>query len=155
VLPGRAKVMHRSSDSVFVTAIGKRKQERNGRLQLIHLKQTTRQTSSSITAILLVPPSSPSPEGTGEGLENRCLKRAYLFCWNPPCALGGNGGECSCSRVPHRCTGHVTEKPGLEEDFRHRTGILINGKNPGTRCGTAGTLLRTAPPTTDLRSSSG
>jgi hypothetical protein len=80
-------------------------------MQFIHLLRTTSKANSSITAILLVPSSSPSPERIGEGLENRCLKRAYRFCGNPPCALGSNGKDCSCSRVPHRCTRHVTENP--------------------------------------------
>jgi hypothetical protein len=27
------------------------------------------------------------------------LKRAYRFCWDPPCALGSNRKDCSCSHA--------------------------------------------------------
>jgi hypothetical protein len=67
-------------------------------MQLIHLLRTTGTAISSITATLPVPSSSLSPERITEGWENRRLKRAYRFYWNPPCALGSNGHECSCSQ---------------------------------------------------------
>jgi hypothetical protein len=92
-------------------------------MQFIHLLRTTSKANSSITATLLVPSSSPSPEGIGEGLENRCLKRAYRFCWNPPCALGSKGKDRSCSRAPHWCTRHVTENPALR-GHSHRSATI-------------------------------
>jgi len=43
-------------------------------------------------------PVEPFPrEDRRERLENRRLKRAYRFCWNPPCALGSKRKDCSCS----------------------------------------------------------
>jgi hypothetical protein len=43
-------------------------------------------------------PVEPIPrEDRRERLENRRLKRAYRFCWNPPCALGSKRKDCSCS----------------------------------------------------------
>jgi hypothetical protein len=40
------------------------------------------------------------------------LKRAYRFCWNPPCALGSKEKDCSCSRAAHWCIPHVHSAGG-------------------------------------------
>ena len=61
VLLGRAKVMHRYSDSAS-NKIGKPKQEELWQMQFIHVMRTASKATSSITAILLVPSPSPSPE---------------------------------------------------------------------------------------------
>ena len=37
-------------------------------------------------------------DSPSEDWENHRLKRAYRFYWNPPCALGSNGHESSCSQ---------------------------------------------------------
>ena len=45
-------------------------------------------------------------------LENRRLKRAYRFCWNPPCALGATGEIVVVAMPPYWCTRRSPLGPG-------------------------------------------
>jgi hypothetical protein len=47
-------------------------------MQFIHLSQTTSKVTSSITVILLVPPSSPSPERIDEGVGESLLEMKHI-----------------------------------------------------------------------------
>jgi hypothetical protein len=74
-------------------------------------------------------PVEPIPrEDRRERLENRRLKRAYRFCWNPPCALGSKRKDCSCSPAATPVYPVVPPRTVTEEG----ASVRCPGKCPGS-----------------------